>query len=84
MNPTLYMDTTPTAFYHPGAMKTLLILFTLFLTHSARACIWVDGTTLHGNHGSFSFLTAERELKSSLKHTTEERAIHLLSERDRV
>ncbi len=44
------MDATPTSSYHPDAMKTLLILISLLFTHSASACINVEGTNLHGEH----------------------------------
>ncbi|RYD41761.1 MAG: tetratricopeptide repeat protein [Verrucomicrobiaceae bacterium] len=75
MNPTRFMDIHPAGFYHPDAMKTLLILLALLLTHPATACINVDGTSIDGSVGSFDgVLHYDQTLKAVLHETPEEQA----------
>lgn len=73
------MDTHLAAFYHPDAMKTLLILVSLLLTHPAPACIWIDGTTLDGQHRQIERKFPDEALREAILLTPEDKLDQLLS-----
>ncbi|RYD22810.1 MAG: hypothetical protein EOP88_06690 [Verrucomicrobiaceae bacterium] len=80
MNHPPFMDTTPAAFYHPDAVKTLPALFALLLTLPATACIWIDGTTLDGHHTRTEG-EAATYLRRALAQTTDEKNVALQTKR---
>ncbi|RYD22811.1 MAG: tetratricopeptide repeat protein [Verrucomicrobiaceae bacterium] len=61
-------------------MKTLLILFA-FLTLPASACIWVEGTNLHGEHRRTEGRFPDHYLHQALLIEPEDTLRHLLASR---